>query len=923
MLRNPPYAILTSTLLLASLTAQAAEVTKPTAEDAARIEFFESSVRPVLVARCQACHDSKKAKAGLRVDSRDSLMRGGESGPAMEPGKPDVSRIIEAIRYSGDLQMPPKGKLTENEIESLTRWVRDGAVWPENLAEIRPKASESVATRPAISEVDRAFWSFQPVRDTPPPLVRNPAWAKTSVDDYILSELEAKGLEPVPAAGRRELIRRATFDLTGLPPRPEDVDAFVSDESPDAFRKVVDRLLASPNYGERWGRHWLDVARYGEDQAHTFEARVYPQGYRYRDWVVKALNEDKPYDRFLVEQIAGDLVDGPDRLERLKALGFFALGPVYYGSAVFDEIDDRVDTLARGVLGLTVACARCHDHKFDPIPTADYYALAGIFASSQYKEHPLAEPEAVAAYDAASARLEEAKKALKTFNTEQARILSNSAIADISRYVTGAWTLANRRKGGQEAKTADFAKAEHLNAAILDRWVKILDPKSEEPAPELARLRKVIKGLDPERDLSGDRAALDAVKVAANALQAYVQTSADFDESLKKHLAASRENQTEISAEAFKPISQASVALLERYRGKEGILAFPKDQIEASLPEPAKQSLVALRAKVDELKKQLPPKYDVVHSLADGPKPAHMRVHLRGNSQNLGDEAPRHFLSVLASGEPTTYSEGSGRLQLAMAITDPANPLTARVFVNRVWAQHFGKGLVGTPSNFGKLGERPTHPALLDHLAATFIKGGWSIKALHREIMLSATYQLAAADSSANAEVDPENRLLWRANRRRLEIEPWRDSLLAVTGELDGRIGGPSAKLTDDSNVRRTFYASVSRHNLDRLLRLFDFPDPNATSEQRTVTSVPVQELFVLNSPFMEERSKALVARLQATDAKDDSGRVRAAYRLLYGRDATDAEVGVATSFLAADAAKRWPQLAQALLASNEFLFVD
>ncbi|WZO96822.1 PSD1 and planctomycete cytochrome C domain-containing protein [Isosphaeraceae bacterium EP7] len=923
MPRLTPYAILASSMLLASPMARAAEPVKPSADDAARIEFFETSVRPVLVARCQACHDSKKAKAGLRVDGREFLMRGGESGPAMEPGKPDVSRIIEAIRYAGDLQMPPKAKLKDSEIESLTRWVRDGAVWPENLSEIRPPASESVATKPTISDDDRAFWSFQPVRDTPPPLVKDADWARTSVDYYVLSELEAKGLKPVPSAGRRELIRRASFDLTGLPPRPEDVDAFVADESPDAFRKVVDRLLASPHYGERWGRHWLDVARYGEDQAHTFEARVYPQGFRYRDWVVKALNDDKPYDRFLVEQIAGDLVEGPDRLERLKALGFFALGPVYYGAAVFDEIDDRVDTLARGVLGLTVACARCHDHKFDPIPTADYYALAGIFASTQYKEQPLAPPETVAVYDAASARLEDAKKAIKSFRSEQGKLLSRAALADISRYVTGAWIVGNRRKGGVEAKTAEYAKAEHLNVAILDRWIKLLDPESEAPAPELARLRKVIKDLDPARDLSADRAALDAVKVAANALQAYVQTSAELDEALQKHRAASLENQTELPAEALKPISEASVKLLASYLGDQGILNLPKDQIEDSLPGPAKQSLAALKAKVDELTKQLPPKYDVVHSLAEGPNPAHMKVHLRGNPQNLGAEAPRHFLSVLAAGEPSTYAEGSGRLQLANAIASPENPLTARVFVNRVWAQHFGKGLVGTPSNFGKLGERPSHPALLDHLAATFVNGGWSIKSLHREIMLSATYQLAAVDLPANAEVDPENRLLWRANRRRLEIEPWRDSLLAVTGELDGRLGGPSSKLTDAANVRRTFYASVSRHNLDRLLRLFDFPDPNATSEQRSITSVPVQELFVLNSPFMEDRSKALVARLQAADAKDDSGRVRIAYRLLYGRDATEAEVRVATAFLSSDAKGRWPQLAQVLLASNEFLFVD
>jgi hypothetical protein len=716
--------------LLATPPAAPAADPQPTAE--AR-DFFEKSVRPLLAAHCFECHGPKKQRAGLRLDSRAALLAGGDTGPAVVPGDPDKSLLIKAVHYQAEPKMPPKAPLSPAQVAVLNSWVRQGAPWPETTASVRP-----VPKGPEfhITPRDRAFWSFRPVADPPAPAIRDRAWPRKPLDAFVLAKLEAAGLRPVELADRRTLIRRATFDLTGLPPTPQEVEAFLNDRGPDAFARVVDRLLASPHYGERWARHWLDVARYGEDQAHTFQARKYPQGFRYRDWLIRAFNEDMPYDRFVREQIAADLLDGPERLENLPALGFFALGPVYYGDPKrLDQIDDRIDTLTRGFLGLTVACARCHDHKYDPIATKDYYALAGVFASTDYVEVSL-EPG----------------------------------------------------KEGQPLAPA---------------------PKKGQP--------------------------------------------------------------------------------------KKGPVA----------------------------------KGPFIHTLREMPRATNLRVHIRGSPSNLGEEAPRRFMSILTREDPPPFTQGSGRLELADAIASKDNPLTARVIVNRVWRHHFGKGLVRTPSNFGALGERPTHPELLDHLATGFVASDWSLKWLHREIMLSTAYRLSSRHEARNHEADPENRLLWRANRRRLEVEAWRDAILAVSGKLDRTVGGPSADLASPDHRRRTLYGAVSRHELNPLLRLFDFPDPNITSGERTVTTVPLQQLFVLNSAFMVNSAKALAGRLGRA-AGDDAGRIRHAFPLLYGRPVTERELRLGLAFLAAaelpgprGKLTRWEQYAQVLLSTNELLYVD
>jgi mono/diheme cytochrome c family protein len=768
--------------------------------DTAQEEFFETKVRPVLADNCLECHGAEKHKGGLRLDVRAAMLKGGDTGPAVLPGKPDESPLIEAIRYEGDVQMPPKKKLNAQEIAALTDWVKRGAFWPDPRPGMGPRATEtssvSATGSKSISDgplPDRSFWSLRPVSNPAPPVVKDHSWSRSPIDPFILAKLEHAGLTPAPPVDKPTLIRRAFFDLIGLPPTPEDIQSFVEDDRPGAFAALVDKLLASPHYGERWGRYWLDVARYGEDQAHSFQPRLYPNGFRYRDWVVKALNRDLPYDRFILEQIAGDLLDGPDRNDRLAALGLFACGPVYYGdSKKYDQYADRIDTLTRGFLGLTVACARCHDHKYDPIPTTDYYALAGIFASTEYVEVPAAPSEQVAAYDKAQATIQAKDK-------------------EITSYLRA----------------------------------------------EAARLKQ---------------------KVTGNQLK----------------------------------------------------------QIERMLPPESKAKVKALRAELDQLKKDAPPKYPVIHALTESSRPTDMPVLIRGNADTPGPNVGRRFLSVLIR-DRTAFKHGSGRLELAHAIASADNPLTARVMVNRIWQHHFGRGLVASCSNFGTLGDRPSHPELLDWLAHRFVESGWSIKTIHRAIMLSAVYQQSSGFSSQGFARDPGNTLLWRMNRRRLDVEAWRDAMLAVSGRLDKAVGGPSVGLDAPSNHRRTLYAAISRHDLSWMLRLFDFPDPNITSDARVETTVPLQQLFVLNSEFMVASAQAVAARLPAVSHASESNResIRRAYLLLYGRTVTDRELKLGLAYLGATESAaagalapassigRWQRYTQALLAANEFLYID
>jgi uncharacterized protein DUF1553/uncharacterized protein DUF1549/cytochrome c len=858
-------------------------------------DFFENKIRPLFAEKCYACH-AEAAKGGLRLDSRDRFLKGGQSGPIVVPGSPDASLLIKALRYDAIPKMPPSGKLAGDQISAVESWIKSGAVWPEN--------EKSAAKSPPynITADQRAFWSFRPVRSVSPPDVKDANWARTEIDRFLAAKLEARGLHPVRRADRRTLIRRAAYDLTGLPPTQEDVVAFEHDRSPDAFAKVIDHLLASPRYGERWGRLWLDVARYSDDRLDSERDNPYPASFRYRDWVIQAIQNDMPYDVFVKAQIAGDQL--PDHEKYEAGLGFYALSP--------EMQDDRVDATARGFLGLTVACAQCHDHKYDPIPTRDFYSLMGVFRNTDLHEVPLAPKETVDAYKAQSALIQKKEKELKAYVDAQSAQLGLILASETARYL-----LAS----GQSSRDGS------LDRETLARWTKYLaEPEKQHPF-----LKDWYAAATPEQRVKA--AAEFQVQVLAVIAE---KARVDDENHIRLGLDPSRDD---LSNANLVSLDRGKFGLWEDMLGEHGVLHYgdikkedKKDESETGLKKDESSPidrflsgvwldhLTTLRAQLAALKKDLPPAYPILQTIADKEKPEDQHVWIRGSQDNPGDPAPPHFLAILSPAEPERFHRGNERLELAEAIANPVNPLTARVIVNRVWQQHFGFGLVRTPSNFGSQGDRPSHPELLDYLADRFVREGWSLKKLHREIMLTAAYALSDDASDRNYAEDPDNRLLWRYNRRHLDAESLRDSLLYVSGNLDEKAGGPPARL-DKDNRRRTIYAYISRRQLDPMLALFDFPNPNSTSEQRLQTTVPLQELFFMNSPFVIDQAAALTSRVAATASTDDQ-RITATYHIALQRDPTPEERKLAHEFIGRDGGA-WPEFTQVLLSSNEFTYLN
>ena len=1040
----------------------------------AKLEFFEKKIRPVLVEHCYECHsaESKTLQGGLSLETAQGLAQGGDSGPALIPEKSDQSLIIQALRYEST-QMPPRGKLPDEVIADFVLWVNSGAA--------DPRVGDSAPIKKSIDfDQARLFWSFVSPKNPELPATKRSGWTESSIDHFTLAAMEARQLSPVSKAGKRELIRRACFDLTGLPPTPQEVDSFLADENTNAFAKLIDRLLDSPAYGERWGRYWLDVARYSEDQAHTFSVQPNTHGYRYRDWVIEAFNSDMPFDLFVKYQIAADVmpIDETERLRNLAALGYFGLGAQYYkntdaAKAAADELDDRIDTLTRGFLGLTVSCARCHDHKFDPIPQQDYYSLAGVFHSSRLHNAPLVPSPEVDRYNAAQQKIKQLDEAIQQTIAREGPKLREARISEVKQYLMATRNFQLAKASDPSLKLPSFAKTNDLEASTLKRWIDFL--KSKEPTPPLA-LKPWFNAMALPSDQQSDQRIDQQSEAAAFAFEEYVQLllrqrdgllspeeqskltqnapagnaryispmvtrsspTASIDVEIQgakelflvvndggngpscdhadwlepKLITASGEiDLTErkwetvtatygsvnlnknVSGQALRvagksyakgigthstsvlrfelpedakrfvalggldssgadqggdcgnnarvqfrvytesptDIQVGQSDLLAEIIGEKGLFAMELKEIEAKLPEGFRQTLSVQRSELETLRRESPAIYPMAHVIAEA-NPSDLQVMVRGNPANRGELAPRRFLRILSNQTPTAFTQGSGRLELANAIASNENPLTARVMVNRVWQHHFGRGLVGTPDNFGKLGEPPTHPELLEYLTVKFVEQGWSIKSLHREIMLSATYQLSSDRNESNQQIDADNRYLWRMTRRRLDVEAWRDALLATSGRLDGKLQGPSTNLADASNNRRTVYAFISRHELDNMLRLFDFPDANITASVRAETTVPQQQLFVLNSPFMIEQSKAFAARvlIEAADGLED--RIQHAYRLAFGRKASPGELKVGLEYLQAiDAPEqkdlnkldRWERYAQALLASNEFLYID
>jgi hypothetical protein len=1183
---------------------------EPIVDAPEKVEFFENRIRPVLVEHCYSCHsqEAETVQGGLYLDSRQGWQQGGDSGPALLPGHADDSLLVQALAYE-DMEMPPKGRLGDEVLNDFKKWINDGAV--------DPRRDGFVPVRPTVDyESALDFWAFRSPRWTSPPGLDSapPSPPNSMIDSWLNHALKREELNPNPSADPVTLIRRATLDLVGLPPQPEAIDHFVAEwqiDSKSAWQKLIDRLLESEHYGERWGRHWLDVARYAEDQAHTFKARQYPRGYLYRDWVVEALNRDMPYDEFLMAQIAGDLTDPEEnRHERLAALGLFALGPVYYAENVeqakarADEWDDRIDTLMRGVLGLTVSCARCHDHKFDPITMQDYYALAGIFASSEYQERPVVPPDVVLARQEADRLAQQAQTAVDRYLSETSRSIRPELIQQLPEFAVVAWQFhlqqlrepaENDNQKNQQLE--EFAKQNHLsvtplrrllelpnrlkNASIEEReffsdWPSVLSQEigdQEDTSVIQQRVRQmgerwrdqandwlplrealiqqfgtnvaflkdtdraeVVPGIIPlgnlfddskntpldvalasdkfkavasEKSLgvaragwaprteiapgvsfdfrrlggndlafgaicndawhtdggirtTGQRAAANlpreeqGIGMHANALLTFdlneIRAAGLIPQDQRMRLRVDRAGHNDdtagrgdpsayvaiifsrphrdkavtdailggwINGEAaevatddftyyfssplppplradgrfitvdlpipsdaeyltlvttgadgpdtnsissdhtvfsgvrleFDPLPELQVAveetediesnpdsnpraaawILSRLLDEEGLLSPPPNEAETFFNADQQQELERLRTSAADRKKDAEGVIILqAHSLKDD-KLRDLPIYLQGNPAKQGEIVARSFPAIFTSGirEPFASSQ-SGRLELAQAITSPDNPLTARVMVNRVWAGHFGQGLVKTPSNFGELGDRPSHPELLDNLAVQFMQNNWSLKWLHREIMTSQAYQRSSSYDPHGNEIDPENRLLWRMNRRRLEIEPWRDTLLSVTGELDRSMGGPPLNLTDSNHRRRTIYSFISRHRLDEQLRLFDFPDPNITADKRSETTVPLQQLFVMNSDFMAQRSRAFARRLVERFPDDDNERVRFAYRSCFGRFPTPDELEQVKAFLQSetesnesDRLTRLEQFCLALLSTNELMYVD
>ena len=762
-----------ATVLLRAADLPPAAIPATTTLSAPDLQFFETKIRPILSEECYKCHSHQadRIKGKLMLDSREAVLLGGVTGPAIVPGKPDDSLLIQAIRYTDeDLKMPPAdhgGKLSDQQIADLTEWVRRGA--PD------PRVPVMAASGKAYGGVGKAHWAFQPVKKPDVPAVRDAAWVQSPIDNFVLAKLEAAGLHPNAPADKRTLIRRVTFDLTGLPPTEPEIQRFIADDSPAAYAKVVDRLLAAPAYGEHWARYWLDVARYSDTKGDAPKRNDprYPHAWTYRDYVIDAFNTDKPYGQFILEQLAADRlvveaenkakakkVDPPLDRTMLAALGFLTLGNQFDGRRD-DVIADQIDVTTKAFLGLTVACARCHDHKFDPIPTRDYYSLYGVFANT-------VEPPRVTQEPTLFAKLPKTPELL-----------------------------------------AYMAKSEALEKKEADLQAQFLEFRRER----------------------------------------------DKDPSKRRELIRSE-------------------AILQREIG----------DLEIEHPgAPARANVVV-----------------------DVPRSRDYPVLLRGEAQNKGDTVPRRFLEVL-SPDPKhrpEWNKGSGRVDLARAIADPKNPLTARVFVNRLWQQHFGAGFVGTPDDLGNMSSPPVNPELLDWLAARFVESGWAIKQLQRTIVLSSTYQQAGSANPAALALDPDNKLLWRASLRRLDFEEVYDSLLAIAGTLDRTVGGKSVMPASDSfGTRRSLYTYIDRRNPPELLTQFDFPNPDTPSGKRYETTVPQQALFLMNSPLVVETARKLTHRSEFATLESDRDRVTSLYLAIFQRPPNDEEVELGVRYVRANPA--------------------
>ena len=973
---------------------------------------FEKLVRPLLAERCFECHGAKKQSGGLRLDSLAEIVKGGDSGPALVPGKPDESLLVKAVEYGDKLQMPPKGKLPVADIAALKDWIRQGAEWPDS----QPRPVES-PSKSIITEEHRKWWAYQPLKPVAVPALKS-EWAKTDLDRFILATLEVSKLAPSKPADKRTLLRRVTYDLTGLPPAFEEVEAFVKDDHPDAFAKLVDKLLASPAYGERWGRHWLDVARYADTAGENSDHPT-PHAWRYRNWVIDSFNKDQPYVEFVREQVAGDLIAAkgpPDRYAaRVTATGFLAIARRFdheIEKSMHLTYEDIIDTMGRAFLGQSIACARCHDHKYDPFSSKDYYALFGILQSTRFPftgcEHtqqprdlvPLLSPaewaasvepytKKLAALDAeiakATTTLAARSRGLKTANATAIRVIGKGEIADGKEQAFASGDKPPLDgvavKAGEAIQLSILPLANHGADTTRIEW-EIAEVGGK---GRVWNLTKDTTGSlpfgNPHPTANGDPNPwwfLDTHdgpvllpesfrdvqgKIGLNGWK-HGDTPSVFSNATGKPIAV----WTTLASKSFfahpgerGPVTIAWVSPIEgkvtitgrvadaHPGGPDGI-GWVIEQVALDLGAELK-GLADLAGKRTALAKQravlvaTAPRQDVAYAVTEG-KSANARIQLRGDPEKPGAEAPRRWLELFG-GAALPTSAGSGRLQLADWLSDPSNPLPARVMANRIWLNHFGKGLVTTPNDFGTRGQAPTHPELLDWLAGEFVKGGWSVKKLHRLIVLSATYQQSAEGRADAAERDPNNALYWRFDRRRLSAEEIRDSLLVAGGKLD-RVPGGAHPMPAESTWsfsqhvpfnavyetdKRSVYLVSLRQRKHPFLALFDGADTNASTSVRQTTTVPTQALYFMNDPFVHKQADLLAGRVLAM--ADSGARTDELYRLAFSRSPSTRDREKATAFRTrystelngtpeAERPKAtWAALARVLLASNEFLYAE
>ena len=982
-------------------------------------EFFESKIRPLLTERCLGCHSAEKGKTqgGLALDTRRGWEKGGGSGTAILPANVDGSLLIQAVLYGqGGPQMPPEdagGKLPDAQIALLKQWVERGAFDPRT----------EVAKRGGLTEEQlRAWWSFQPLKSVAVPVTNN-SGVRNEIDPFILARLASEGLEPTPESDRRTLIRRVTYDLTGLPPTPDEVDAFLADKSPVAYAALVDRLLQSPRYGERWGRHWLDVVRYADTAGENTDHPI-ADAWRYRNWVIDAFNRDMPYDQFVREQLAGDLLHSNDKGDAysngITSTGFLAIARRFDHDAdkfMHLTIEDTIDTLGKTFLGLSIACARCHDHKYDPISANDYYALYGILNSTRYafpgceaKQQPrdlvpLLSPsewaQTVEPYDRALAAIDAEVKQHSDAQAAQAKEFKAATVGTVKPLARGdlpeggnqlfhevaeqplqsvevkvgqliqlktdpagnygadstliEWEISELE--GQQRKwnlTEDVANdflaanphADRLgNPAV---WL-FLDGRG---GPSL--LSETVPNLEGKPGLSvwrtGDNPSV-FVNSTNEAIQVWTKLPA---RTLFVHPA-----QDGPAALAWvSPIDgrvQIRGRIADAHPGGPNGVGWSIDQFTGNHTAALQQMAQISRKRADLMARRAElvakaPLRPTAYAVTEGTV-ADARKHLRGDAEKLGEVVPRRWLDLFG-GAPVPPDAGSGRRQLGDWIADPSNPLTARVMVNRIWLQHFGKGLVQTPNDFGTRGQQPTHPELLNWLAAKFIESGWSIKSMHRLILHSAAYRRSSESVPGEAQTkalaqDPNNNLYWRFDRQRLNAEELRDSLLVISQQIDLSPGGPHTLPPTGSwsfsqhvpfagvaaNDKRSVYQMTLRNRRDPFMSLFDGADPNATTPQRQVTTVPTQSLYFLNDPFFHSQAEKIARRV--LEQPDDEAKLSSLLRIVLLRAPTDREHASAAAFLAnyraevagASAPDQtlavWSALSRVLLASNEFLYLD